>query len=453
MVEVRGFARLSTTRIAWGGFAALLMFGALGCGDEPAPTGPDLEPATVEVEVFFANADLGDPCGEVFAVTREVDADDPVTGALEALLAGPTATEQAQGYGGWFSQDTADTLLAATVDDDGTAHVVFSDLRLMIPNASSSCGSAGLLAQLDTTLLAFDHIRSTRYALADQGAFYEWLQLADPDAPEPLEPAAPTEEEEPGEPAKPAPVDLDAGWTLIDDFDWPVQPACCSVQTTGPVSPVADLPLEGWPRDGFYDVEVERIRDELRVTLRRWVACSERPDLPCGDLPDGMTEDTRIVADSANQAISQAPIAAFRVVLVPIQPFDSVQVQAIDGRPGAFASLLTEGLDPAFRTWVYEPLLAGVTVEDVWADLIERSTQPDFPFGLDWCGGSDWCSGPMAYRGPHGVPLLADPLYGGDVGLDRWPPGRNGLYGWSDITLEIRDGAPILYLWAGQIAG
>jgi hypothetical protein len=110
MVEVRGFARLSTTRIAWGGFAALFALGAVGCGEEPAPTGPDVEPATVEVEVFFANPELGDSCGEVFPVTREVDADEPVTGALEALLAGPTATEQAQGYGGWFTHHTADIL-------------------------------------------------------------------------------------------------------------------------------------------------------------------------------------------------------------------------------------------------------------------------------------------------------------------------------------------------------
>ncbi len=450
---MRGFARWSATRTVWGVFAAMLVLGTVGCGDEPAPSGPVVEPATVEVQVFFANPELGDPCGEVFPVTRAVDAGDPVTGALEELLAGPTAAEQAQGYSGWFTNDTADALLAATVDDDGTAHVTFSDLRLLIPNASSSCGSAGLLAQLDTTLVSFDHIGATRYALTDQGAFYAWLQLDDPDALEPDVPATTTDEEEPSEPATPALVDPEAGWTLIDDFDWPVQPACCSVQTTGPVSPADDFPFEGWPRDGFYDVEVERIRDELHVTLRHWVACAERSDLPCGDLPDGETEDTRIVADPASQAISQAPIAAFRVVLVPIQPFGTVQVQALDGRPGAFASLLTEGLDPAYRTWVYDPLLAGATVEAVWDDLIERSAQPDFPFGLDWCAGSDWCTGPVAYRAPHGVWLLANPLYGGDVGLDRWPPGRNGLYGWSDITLEIRDGAPILYLWAGQIAG
>jgi hypothetical protein len=120
--------------------------------------------------VFFVNDTLGDPCGEVFPVTRTVAADDPVTGALHALLAGPTATEQAEGYGGWFSSDTADALLDAHLDD-GTVHVTFADLRQVIPNASSSCGSAGLLAQLDDgvtladqTAFALDGVTATRYA-------------------------------------------------------------------------------------------------------------------------------------------------------------------------------------------------------------------------------------------------------------------------------------------------
>jgi len=183
MVEVRALAPWSATRMARGGIAVLLVSGVVGCDlGQPAadPVDPGAGPTTVEVEVFFANPELGDPCGEVFAVTREVDADDPVAGALGALLAGPTAAEQAQGYGGWFSQDTVGMLLDVEVVD-ATVHVVLEDLRLVIPNASSSCGSAGLLAQLDATLLAFDHIGSTRYALADQTAFYEWLQLADPD--------------------------------------------------------------------------------------------------------------------------------------------------------------------------------------------------------------------------------------------------------------------------------
>ncbi|MEX2553572.1 MAG: hypothetical protein WD627_11300 [Actinomycetota bacterium] len=53
----------------------------------------------------------------------------------------------------------------------------------MIPNASSSCGSAQLLAQLDGTARQFDEVDRTLYSInGDAGTFYEWLQLAVPDA-------------------------------------------------------------------------------------------------------------------------------------------------------------------------------------------------------------------------------------------------------------------------------
>jgi hypothetical protein len=186
--------------------ATLVFALVVGCGggDQAAPPAP--EPDTVEVDVYLTNQTLGDPCTEVFPVPRTVDADDPVTGALQALVAGPTEVEVQQGYGGWFSPDTADVLLDVEVIDR-TVHVTFTDLRWVIPNASSSCGSSALLAQLDTTLLALDGIDATRYAMADQTAFYEWLQLPDPDtplpAPSPETDAAPDADrgDEPGEPA------------------------------------------------------------------------------------------------------------------------------------------------------------------------------------------------------------------------------------------------------------
>jgi hypothetical protein len=132
------------------------------CGGEPS-TEPTPEPTgepTVTVEVFFSNEDMGDPCGEVFGVPRVVDADDPATGALVALFAGPTAAEVEQGYGGWFSARTEGMLRSLRVEE-GTARADFEDLRSDIPNASTSCGSQGLLAQLDSTLLQFPEISDT----------------------------------------------------------------------------------------------------------------------------------------------------------------------------------------------------------------------------------------------------------------------------------------------------
>jgi hypothetical protein len=171
-----------------------LVVGCGGGGERAAPPAP--EPDTVEVEVYLTNPDLGDPCTEVFPVPRTVDADDLVAGTLQALVTGPTEVEVQQGYGGWFSTDTADVVLDVEVIH-GTVHVTFSDLRLVIPNASSSCGASALLAQLDTTLLALDGIDATRYAMADRAAFYGWLQLPDPDAPLPPPSTDPEPEPEP----------------------------------------------------------------------------------------------------------------------------------------------------------------------------------------------------------------------------------------------------------------
>jgi hypothetical protein len=51
----------------------------------------------------------------------------------------------------------------------------------VIPNASSSCGSAILLAQLDATATQFPTVDRAVYSIdGDTRAFYEWLQLVPP---------------------------------------------------------------------------------------------------------------------------------------------------------------------------------------------------------------------------------------------------------------------------------
>lgn len=132
--------------------------------------------ATMEVQVYFINPDLGDPCGEVFGRPRTVSADAPLRPTLEALLEGPTPAEVAQGYGGWFSADTAGMLRSVSIEQR-VAHVDFEDLREVIPNASTACGSAGLMAQLNRTVTQFTEVDDARYSiLGSQEAFYHWLQ-------------------------------------------------------------------------------------------------------------------------------------------------------------------------------------------------------------------------------------------------------------------------------------
>jgi hypothetical protein len=177
-----------------------LLLVTVGCGTDEAPTPDPAPPVTdddeaeadgpttdvVEVAIYLTNESLGDPCTEVFPVTREVAADDPLTGALEALLAGPTESERAEGYGGWFSTET-EGMLRSVEEVSGTVMVDLGDLRPIIPNASTSCGSSALLAQLDTTTLAAaTGSVSVIYLLeGEHDVFYEWLQLVPPGHPLP----------------------------------------------------------------------------------------------------------------------------------------------------------------------------------------------------------------------------------------------------------------------------
>lgn len=169
---------------------AVLAVGVLllaGCGDgtdAAAPDAPEPDPEppeTHEVEVYFTNLELGET-GEVFPVERETTEEDLPLAAFSELLAGPTASEHEEGYSSFFSEQTQELLRSLEVED-GTALVDF-DARLpdVIPNASTSAGSASLLAELDATLEQFDEITATRYHLdGDAAAFYEWLQLAVPE--------------------------------------------------------------------------------------------------------------------------------------------------------------------------------------------------------------------------------------------------------------------------------
>jgi hypothetical protein len=435
--------------------ALALVLVSVGCGGplaEPTTQPHNVLHPTVEVEVFFTNEGLGDPCTDVFPVVRTVDRDDPVVGALEALLAGPTAAEQAAGYDSWFTAATANTLLDAHRDDHGTVHVIFTDLRELLPDASSSCGSAGLLAQLDRTLTALDGITATRYALADQPAFYTWLQLADPDAPPPEQPDEPAPAPQPDAPVEtdrpePSPaVDLDAGWTTLPDFEWPVSIGCCDAPTTGPPSPDEPLPQVGWPADGHYAVEEVRPADDLdllRLTIRRWLRLEELPDMW-----EGSTDV--LEADRDEGIERQLPIADLAVILVPVHDGDGTgATTALYGEPGALARLLTQGIDPAFRQWVHEPLTAGVPGEALYLDLMERGADLTFPFGPAFPD-HDY---PLVYRGPLGSQLVVAASSYGMLTPPAWPPGYNGLYGWYGATLEIRDGEPLLYIEAGQYAG
>jgi hypothetical protein len=183
VVVVRsGMTTQGAGSLRWRGAVAAVVIGAVtaacGGGDTAVPSGADpaARPTTVAVEVYFSQGVLEESCAEVYPVTREVDAADPLSGALEALLAGPTAAEEAEGFGGWFTSATAGMLLGVEVVE-GIAYVDLGDLREVIPGATSSCGSELLLAQLDRTVQGVVDVDHVEYAIdGDAEAFYGWLQ-------------------------------------------------------------------------------------------------------------------------------------------------------------------------------------------------------------------------------------------------------------------------------------
>lgn len=167
----------------------LMLLMAVACGptDEPDPKPTSAEPTTSEpspqaetVKIFLARPGRGE-CDDVVEVDREVGGRPTLRTGMEQLLAGPTEQEKAEGLGGWFSESTKDLLISAEREGD-VARVDFKDLRSVIPNASSSCGSAGLLAQLDSTARQFGATQTLYSINGDTDTFYNWLQLSTPEA-------------------------------------------------------------------------------------------------------------------------------------------------------------------------------------------------------------------------------------------------------------------------------
>lgn len=132
---------------------------------------------TARVQVYLTPA--GSECDVVNPYVRTVQAPAVLTGALQQLLAGPTAEERA-----WtatmLSSQTAGMLRSVTIRDR-VAHIDLADLRRVIPNASTACGSASLLSQLDATATQFPTVLRARYSInGDEATFYHWLQRGVP---------------------------------------------------------------------------------------------------------------------------------------------------------------------------------------------------------------------------------------------------------------------------------
>lgn len=137
-----------------------------------AGQGADTAAAGTTVTVYFTRGERPVP------VERRIAADTAdLEAALRELLRGPTAEERQRSITSWFSDATADALRSVAVGADGTVVIDLHDLRDVIPNASTSAGSAMLLGELNATVFGFDHVRAVEYRMDGScETFWNWLQ-------------------------------------------------------------------------------------------------------------------------------------------------------------------------------------------------------------------------------------------------------------------------------------
>lgn len=261
---------------------------------------------------------------------------------------------------------------------------------------------------------------------------------------------------------------VDGDWTPVE-IRWGVRPPYDEGRhATGTASPVGPLPADAWPADGFYDVTVTRVdrpADVLRMAIRRWVPCSQRPD----QCPSDAAADA-LVADPASEVVRTVPWDdQLRVLLQPLQvPVDGRPPdppQGLAGTGQTMSRLLSGwcrgplpsqnasncGVDHAVMDWVWRPYRAGAALDQVEGMLARRATDPGVPLGLVDrgtatvpCTPGSSCA--IAYRGPHGTHLVVipDPARS-DLRLgDR-------LYGWW-TSLQVEEGRPVLLIDTGHVA-
>lgn len=134
----------------------------------------------VTAKIYVPRGNPGPDCARVFPLTRQVRPPAVLAGSMRSLLAGPSAAERRRGYGGWFSVRTAKFLRSVRIRG-GVALIDFRNFARLIPNASTSCGSAMLLAQLDRTARQFPGVKRAIYSFdGSSRTFYEWLQRGPP---------------------------------------------------------------------------------------------------------------------------------------------------------------------------------------------------------------------------------------------------------------------------------
>ena len=94
---------------------------------------------------------------------------------MSQVLAGPAATERADGFGSFFSQESAGSLLNGYLQD-GHLILDFTD-GVTVDNASTATGSTFFLAELYANAFRFEDVETVEFQINEScEAFWEFLQ-------------------------------------------------------------------------------------------------------------------------------------------------------------------------------------------------------------------------------------------------------------------------------------
>jgi len=221
------------------------------------------------------------------------------------------------------------------------------------------------------------------------------------------------------------------------DVNLPNGGGCCGEMYTGTPSPDEPWSPAGLPADGVYglDLTVDYAANALVVQIRKFVSCDERPEICIADYREG---DLALEWDGhLSRTIPLDNQLTVRLMGIQFDPAIATDIpQGIEGDGTAFSTLLADS-GAAFEKWIRPELDAGSSYEDITTMIVEHAGDESFPFVVSRCCGDDW--GPAAYRGPHGIELIA------------WLYEPNDFLGPSQLV--VHNGKPILIMDAGRFAG
>ena len=263
--------------------------------------------------------------------------------------------------------------------------------------------------------------------------------------PPPTEPAASTTEAPPETaPATttPAPTDTTpsaTGWTIVnsDTLTAPLAFPCCASNWFGEPSPA--LPAAGTPlADGVYPIQFDwpaNSGDPIVATVSRFEQCGLLPANTCEDNSGGVYPPDDLGVDpTASYEWTFMLDGDLQVVLGGFTGFSDSPATSDNFRiaNGADLAELLTALDADFIAAITAPVTAGASVEQVIADLVAT---PAHGFSAPPQEGA----GALSYAYGSSPPLLFQ-------GVD---PATRGSDIIGRVSLEIRNGRPTLYLYAG----